>query len=277
MKTVLITGCSSGLGLGMVEEFLNRGWRVFCTMRNSEQRRYILAEFLEKYPELTLLELEVTNKIQRDAVVQTIEQNGKLDCLVNNAGFGLLGALEDLSEEQIRQQMEVNFCAPVFLTRALLPLLRHTQGNVIFISSVCGYIGFPLMSAYCASKYSLEGFAESLYHELEPQKVDVTLIELGLTKSNFRKNVIWGIGQNQAYRQMTKNYHLWQDKLTPKSKNNVPLVARKVADIADKRVHQFRVRVGEEAIFTHFVKRILPELIWLKALKMLFRRNTNLI
>ncbi len=277
MKTVLITGCSSGLGLGMVEEFLNRGWRVFCTMRNSEQRRYILAEFLEKYPELTLLELEVTNKIQRDAVVQTIEQNGKLDCLVNNAGFGLLGALEDLSEEQIRQQMEVNFYAPVFLTRALLPLLRHTQGNVIFISSVCGYIGFPLMSAYCASKYSLEGFAESLYHELEPQKVDVTLIELGLTKSNFRKNVIWGIGQNQAYRQMTKNYHLWQDKLTPKAKNNVPLVARKVADIADKRVHQFRVRVGEEAIFTHFVKRILPELIWLKALKMLFRRNTNLI
>jgi short-subunit dehydrogenase len=63
--------------------------------------------------------------------------------------------------------MEVNFYAPVFLTRALLPLLRQTQGNVIFISSVCGYIGFPLMSAYCASKYSLEGFAESLYHELE--------------------------------------------------------------------------------------------------------------
>lgn len=257
----------------MVEEFLKRGWRVFCTMRNSEQRKYILAELLEKYPELTLLELEVTNKNQRDAVVKTIEQSGKLDCLINNAGFGLLGALEDLSEEQIRQQMEVNFYAPVFLTRALLPLLRQTQGNVIFISSVCGYIGFPLMSAYCASKYSLEGFAESLYHELEPH-IDVTLIELGLTKSNFRKNAIWGIGQNQAYHKMTENYHLWQDELSPKAKNNVPLVARRVADIAEKRVHhQLRVRVGEEAIFTHLIKRLLPEMIWLKALKMLFHRK----
>jgi len=274
MKSVLITGCSSGLGLGMVEEFLKRGWRVFCTMRNSEQRRYLLAELLDKYPELTLLELEVTNKSQRDAVVKTIEQSGKLDCLVNNAGFGLLGALENLSEEQIRQQMEVNFYAPVFLTRALLPLLRQTQGNVIFISSVCGYIGFPLMSAYCASKYSLEGFAESLYHELEPHKVDVTLIELGLTKSNFRKNLIWGIGQNQTYHKMTENYHSWQDELTPKAKNNAPLVARRVADIAEKRAHhQLRIRVGEEAIFTHLFKRLLPETIWLKALKMLFHRK----
>jgi NAD(P)-dependent dehydrogenase (short-subunit alcohol dehydrogenase family) len=169
MKSVLITACSSGLGRGMVDEFLKRGWRVFCTMRDAQQRRCILAEALEEYPnQLIILDLEVTDITQRNAVMKAILESGSLDCLVNNAGFGLLGALE------------VNFYAPVFLTRGLLPLVRQAKGNVIFISSVCGYIGLPLMSAYCSSKHGLEGFAEALYYDK-----DFILVKPGLSTILF--------------------------------------------------------------------------------------------
>jgi NAD(P)-dependent dehydrogenase (short-subunit alcohol dehydrogenase family) len=274
MKSVLITGCSSGLGRGMVDEFLKRGWRVFCTMRDAQQRQYILAEALEEYPnQLIILDLEVTDITQRNAVMKAILESGSLDCLVNNAGFGLLGALEDLSEEQIRYQMEVNFYAPVFLTRGLLPLLRQAKGNVVFISSVCGYVGLPLMSAYCSSKHGLEGFADALYYELEPHGVDVSLIEVGLTKTNYSKNAIWGMGNSPIYRQQTKNYLWWKDELNRKVKNNVPIVAKKVVDIAEGKHRQLRVQVGEEANLTRLLQRILPERIWVQGLKMLYRRK----
>ncbi len=274
MKSVLITGCSSGFGRGMVDEFLKSGWHVFGTMRNVNQRRDIFTETLEKYPyQLTLLELEVTNFEQICDVVKIIQQNSGLDCLVNNAGFGLLGALEDLSEEQIRYQMEVNFYAPVFLTRALLPLLRQRKGKVIFISSVCGNVSFPLMSDYCASKHAVEGFAESLYYELEPHGVEVTLIRLGLSKTNFTKNVVWGVEQNQVYRLQTENYQRWRDELNLKAKNNTYVVAQKIIDIAEKGHDQLRVWIGEEANLTQLFQRLLPEKIWLSLLKILFHRK----
>jgi NAD(P)-dependent dehydrogenase (short-subunit alcohol dehydrogenase family) len=273
-KSVLITGCSSGIGRGIVNEFMQRGWQVFCTIRNLPQRQHLATELLDKYPDrLTILDLEVTDKIQRDAAVKAVEATGRLDCLVNNAGFGLLGALENLSEEQIRYQMEVNFYAPAFLTRDLLPLLRQTKGKVVFISSVCGYIGFPLMPAYCASKYGLEGLAESLYYELEPHGVDVSLIEVGLTKSNFGNNVIWGTGETEAYRLQTDNYHQEKAKLQLKAKNNIYLVAKRVADLAEGRTKNLRVRIGQEAKLTYLFQRLLPATIWVNLFKMFHRQK----
>jgi len=274
MKSVLITGCSSGLGRGMVDEFLLRGWYVFCTMRNVEERGQIFADIQAKYPDkITLLNLEVTDASQRDAVVKAVQQSGGLDCLINNAGFGLLGALENVSESQFRYQMEVNFYAPVFLTRALLPLLRQQNGNVIFISSVCGNLGFPLMAAYCASKHAIEGLAESLYYELEPHGVDVTLLELGLSKTNFGKNTIWGIGQEEAYRQHTENYHQWKASLSAKAKDKTLRVALRVADIAEGKRRHLRDRVDTETNLTSLFERILPEKIWVQAMKLFYRQN----
>lgn len=258
----------------MVDEFLQQGWQVFCTIRNLEQHQDLAAELLAKYPDrLTILELEVTDSLQRDAVVKAVQGSGRLDCLVNNAGFGLLGALEDLSEEQIRYQMEVNFYAPIFLTRDLLPLLRQTQGKVVFISSVCGYVGFPLMSAYCASKYGLEGMAESLYYELEPHGVDVALIEVGLTKSNFGNNVIWGTGENEAYRLQTDNYHQEKAKFRLRAKNHIPLVAKQVVDLAEGRTQRLRFRIGKEAKLIHLWQKLLPTAIWVNLLKRFHRQK----
>lgn len=273
MKSVLITGCSSGFGRGMVDEFLGRGWHVFSTVRNAQQRRDILAEPRKQYGEqLTILDLELTDKSQREAVVEAVQQKGQLDCLVNNAGDRVFGALEDLSEAQIRYQFEVNFYAPVLLTRALLPLLREAKGSVIFVSSMFGYLGFPLTSAYCASKYALEGFAESLYYELEPHGVRVALIEPGASKTNFGKNVVWGALSSEAYRLQTENYHQLKAKLSLRARNNTPVVARRVADIAEGRDRSFRVRVGRDATLAYLFQRLLPERISVPLSKMLFRR-----
>ena len=273
MKSVLITGCSSGFGRGMVDEFLNRGWHVIVTMRNAEQRRELLAEPLENYADrITLLSLEVTDPGQRDAVVEAVRQRSELDCLVNNAGDRFFGALEDLSEEQLRRQFEVNFHAPVLLTRALLPFVREAKGTIVFISSVFGYAGFPLTSAYCASKYALEGFAESLYYELEPHGVHVALVEPGGSKTNFGKNIGWAEGNSEAYRVQTENYHRLREKIGSRTKNKTPLVARRVADLAEGRDRSLRIRIGRDAALTYLYQRLVPDSLRLPMLKLVYRR-----
>jgi hypothetical protein len=108
---------------------------------------------------------------------------------------------------------------------------------------------------------------------LEPHGVGISLIEVGLTKTNYSKNVIWGMGNSLIYRQQKKNYLQWKDELNSKAKNNVPMVAKQVADIAEGKHHQLRVQVGEEANLTRLLQRILPERIWVQALKILYRRK----
>ncbi|MBE9115571.1 SDR family oxidoreductase [Lusitaniella coriacea LEGE 07157] len=285
MKSVLITGCSSGFGRGMVDEFLQRGWHVFCTMRDAQQRKDILAEPLKNYGQhITLLSLDLTEPEQRDAVFKEVSQYGRLDCLVNNAGQSLFGALEDLGEEQFLYHMEVNFLAPALLTRSFLPLLRESQGSVIFISSIFGFAGFPLTSAYCASKYALEGFAESLYYELEPHNVRVAVVEPGASRTNFGKNVTWGSGTTKVYRQQTENYHNFKARLSQRAQFNTPLVARRVADIAEKesqsllsprshlRCGSARSRVGRDATLFYWFERLLPKQLSTAILKQLYRR-----
>jgi NAD(P)-dependent dehydrogenase (short-subunit alcohol dehydrogenase family) len=274
MSSVLITGCSSGFGRAMVDEFLKRGWHVVGTMRNAPQRREILAESLEKYSDrLTILSLEITEPSQRDAVVEAVRKRGRLDCLVNNAGYRFYGALEDLGEEQIRRQFEVNFFGAVFLTRALLPLIREAQGTLIFISSTFGFTGFPLTSAHCASKYALEGLAESLYYELESHGVRVALVEPGASKTtNNGKNMSWAEGNSETYRIQTENYRRLNQRVISTAQDNTHLVAKRVADIAEGSDRQLRRRVGWDAHFTHIYQQMLPDRLRLPLSKMIYRR-----
>src|SRR5262249_35046019 len=137
MRTALVTGCSSGFGHELVQELLRRNWRVIATLRKAEAR----AELFRKEQEtagdrLVVLSLDVTDPLQRRSVLGQVTAltGGKLDCLINNAGYGLFGALEDLSEEQIRAQLETNVFGLLFMTRGFLPLLRAAQGKIIQLS-----------------------------------------------------------------------------------------------------------------------------------------------
>ncbi|HEY9747601.1 MAG TPA: SDR family oxidoreductase [Allocoleopsis sp.] len=273
MKTVLITGCSSGFGRGMVDEFLRCGWQVISTMRHADQRRELLAEPLEKYGDrLTILSLDVTDPAQREAVVEYVRQKGDLDCLVNNAGDRFFGPLEDLSEAQLRRQMEVNFYGPALLTQALLPEIRAAQGTIIFISSTFGYTGFPLTSAYCASKHALEGLAESLYYELKPHGVHVGLIEPGASRTNFGHDPGWAAGDSAAYQLQMQNYHLLKDRLRATSPNNTLRVARQAVALAEGRSRRLRVRVGRDAALMYLFQRLIPDWIRLPLSNLFYRR-----
>ena len=167
MPTVLITGCSSGFGRALVPRYLELGWNVIATFRSgaSKEPGHPFESEQRRFPNsLHTVPLDITSDVDRARAATLISDKfeGKLACLINNAGQGTFGAFEDFSPEQIRSQMEVGFFGALFLTRSLAPALRKAQGRVLVVSSLCGYTGMPLSSLYCASKHALEGLFESL-------------------------------------------------------------------------------------------------------------------
>ncbi|MEN4758861.1 oxidoreductase [Chryseobacterium sp. C39-AII1] len=177
-KVWFITGSSKGLGKNLVEAVLAKGDYVVATARNSQQ----LNDLVEKYPEQILaLELDVQNKEQIYSTVEkAVDYFGRIDVLVNNAGFGITGAAEAFTNEQVRNQLEVNLYAPIEVTRAVLPYMRKQRsGNILQISSVGGRVGNAGLSIYQAAKFGLSGFSESLSKEVAPLGIKVTCIEPG--------------------------------------------------------------------------------------------------
>lgn len=177
-KVWFITGSSKGLGKSLVEAVLLKGDYVVATARNPQQ----LKELAEQYPEQLLpLELDVQNKEQIYATVEeAVNHFGKIDVLVNNAGFGITGAAEAFTNEQVRNQLEVNLYAPIEVTRAVLPYMRKKRsGNILQISSIGGRVGNAGLSIYQAAKFGLVGFSESLSKEVAPLGIKVTCIQPG--------------------------------------------------------------------------------------------------
>jgi NAD(P)-dependent dehydrogenase (short-subunit alcohol dehydrogenase family) len=184
-KIVLITGCSSGFGLLTAARLASKGYKVIATMRNLKKQGALLSEVNRRGGAVEILELDVTNnKTIQKAIATIIEKYDRLDVLVNNAGYGVGGSFEDLTENDIRNQMETNFFGVQNVTRAVLPLMRRQkQGKIINISSVSGFSPLPFFSAYSASKWALEAFTESLRYELKFFGIDVCLIEPGTYKT----------------------------------------------------------------------------------------------
>jgi NAD(P)-dependent dehydrogenase (short-subunit alcohol dehydrogenase family) len=255
-KGVLITGCSSGFGLEMVERFLEKGWIVVATLRNASARSRLFETQKQKYgARLKLLSLDVTSEKERADAVRLVDQelSGRLDCLVNNAGYGLFGSLEDISERQLREQMEVNFFGTALMTRALLPALRRAQGRVINLSSVFGFTGFPLTSAYCASKFAVEGLTESLRVELAPHGIQVCAFEPGGYRTRFADSVLWGensFSDSSAYLTPTRGYQAFKEKLSTVPHPAQPAdVARSIVKLAGCRTMPARMVSGKDAGF----------------------------
>ena len=176
-KTVLITGSSSGLGRATARLFASTGWTVVATMRDPS-----VDTDLGQLDDVLVVRLDVENPASiEEAIAAGIERFGHIDVLVNNAGFGLFGVFESASSAQIREQFDVNVFGVMNVTRALLPHLRERgTGVIVNISSGAGVFGFPLLSLYTASKFALEGFSESLSHEMHSQGIVVKIIEPGV-------------------------------------------------------------------------------------------------
>ena len=184
-KAVLITGCSSGIGLCCAAGLQARGYRVFATARKSEDVERLKAQGFEAYR----LDIADGSSI-RDGIGQVLEATeGKLYGLFNNAGFGQPGAVEDLSREVLCEQFETNVFGTLELTNLVLPVMRRQEaGRIIINSSVLGFAAMPYRGAYNASKYALEGLADTLRLELAGSGVHVSLVEPGPIRSRFRDN-----------------------------------------------------------------------------------------
>jgi short-subunit dehydrogenase len=175
-KTIFISGASRGFGRLWAEAFLKRGDNVAATARNLNT----LSDLTQKYgKQLLAIQLDVNDRqADVDAVKQANDHFGRIDVLINNAGFGLFGSIEETTEQQAREQMETNFFGLVWLTQAVLPLMRQQgHGHIIQLSSMLGLVAVPLLGFYNASKFAVEGFSETLAGEVKDFGINVTLIE----------------------------------------------------------------------------------------------------
>lgn len=177
-KVWLITGSSRGLGRHFAEVVLEAGERLVATARQPEQLAYLREQYGDQ---VRTVALDVTNGAAAHAAIQTaVDAFGRLDVLVNNAGYGNIASVEDMTNEDFRAQVETNFFGVVNLTRAALPVLRKQRsGHVIQIASIGGRVGTPGLSAYQAAKWAVEGFSESLAREVAPLGIKVTIVEPG--------------------------------------------------------------------------------------------------
>ena len=186
-NVALVTGCSSGIGLETAVALAREGHFTFATMRNLKK-----AETLEKIVKdenlpISILELDVDNKESMDNAIEKImEQKGRIDTLVNNAGWGMWGTVEDVSIDEFKEQFETNFFSIVRMIQKIAPIMRKQKsGSIVNVSSVAGRIGFPVSPAYISSKFALEGLSECLRVELSPFGINVITIEPGVIKTNF--------------------------------------------------------------------------------------------
>ena len=184
-KSVLITGCSSGIGLHLAKTLQADGYEVFATARKQ------FDVYKLKQLGLRSLQLDVADSKSIQTAVNTVlnDTDGKLYALINNAGFGQAGAVEDLTRDVLREQFETNVFGLIELTNSLLPHMhKQGYGRIIQISSVLGFVAMPFRGAYIASKFALEGISDTLRLELKDTNIHITLIEPGPITSRFRQN-----------------------------------------------------------------------------------------
>jgi short-subunit dehydrogenase len=273
-----VTGATSGFGFGLVEALLPLGHRVIATGRDLQHRPEIFSQLRQSYPhQLIEKDLDVTSGDQRRKIVEFLESSGPLDVLINNAGYGLFGPLELMDETKIRHQMEVNFIAPTLLIRDILPFLRHSKGHVINITSVLGFVGFPLASLYCASKFALEGLTESLSYELSPHGVRFSVVQPGSFKTKFDAGTQWAsnhLEESNPYSGQVKSYRLFREKNVRRVFSNDPnLVVARVVKLIQSEGVLYRLTIGLDAIFSRALKGLLPAQLSHRLIKTTFART----
>jgi NAD(P)-dependent dehydrogenase (short-subunit alcohol dehydrogenase family) len=256
MKTVLITGASTGIGKATAILFQQRGWNVVATMRAPQK-----ATDLAALNNVICLPLDVTDPLSiHSAIAEAIGKFGAIDVVVNNAGYGLVGAFETSTPEQIRRQFETNVFGLMAVTREVLPHLRsQNQGVIVNISSVGGRLTFPLYSLYHSTKWAVEGFSESLQFELRPFNIRVKIVEPGPIKTDF-----YDRSADVTTNPDIKDYDGYVSKVLPKTNqagvDGLPpeAVAQTIYQASTDRSWKLRYPVGNIGAFL-ILRKLLPE------------------
>lgn len=191
-KVALVTGSSSGIGFATSLTLARNGFHTYATMRNLNKSKELMGiAGKEKLP-LRAVRLDVNDdRSVKEAVDKIISEKKRIDVLVNNAGYGLMGCVEDISIDEARSQFETNVFGIIRATQAVLPTMRKQKyGIIVNVSSVGGRIGFPLMAAYVSTKFALEGLSESMAYEFDAFGIKVVIIEPGVIKTNFTSSMV---------------------------------------------------------------------------------------
>jgi NAD(P)-dependent dehydrogenase (short-subunit alcohol dehydrogenase family) len=277
MRTVLITGTSSGFGLATSVELAKRGWNVVATMRDLGKRGELdrAVQSAGVGDRVRVEQLDVTDPQSIDAAVARLDlPNRPLDAVVHNAGVAVGGAFEDLDETHVRRVMEVNYFGVLALTRRLLPTFRaQRRGRIVIISSESAFAGQPANSPYSASKWAIEGWAEALAYEVEHFNIQIILIEPGAYRTNIWESSPRVLPKESPYFPLLRHLEVAVDAHVAKAARDPVEVAKAVAGTLDSPRPRFRNPVGPTAKFMHFARGKLPSTVVRKIFGRFFSLN----
>ncbi len=265
MRIVMITGASSGIGKATVLEFAKQGWNVAATMRHPEKE----TDF-EPFKNIKLYSLDVTDTLSIQTALATIKRDfTTIDVVVNNAGFGVDGVFEAMSDEVIEKQFNTNVFGLMRLTRESIKLMRaQKKGTIIQIASMGGKLAFHLYSIYHATKWAVEGFTESLQYEVAPFNIQLKIIEPGAIKTEF-----YGRSRQFVKPGYTKEYDAFISKVEKVSmeagtKGEDPaVVAKTIVKAANDRSYKLRYPVGKPAPMLLSLRKLVSDRIWFGIVK----------
>lgn len=249
-QVVLITGASSGFGRIMAQLFVKEGFTVFGTSRNPTNTIISGVQMLQ-------LDVQSTESVQK-CVAAVQEKAGKIDILINNAGYMLIGPVEETPVSEMQAQFETNFFGVARMINATLPIMR-SQGNgrILIISSLAGLMGIPFKAFYSASKYALEGYAEALKHEVAQFNIHISLLAPGYAKTELGRSKQETPVRNQVYAQQFTHF---QKNVTQSISNGLqPItIANTALKVIRSQTPRLHYRIGREAIWLPRIKALLP-------------------
>ena len=267
-KVILITGASSGIGKETAKLFQIKNWKVAATMRSPEK-----AAELQKIVDVECFRLDVTDvESIRSAIAATIDKFGRIDAVVNNAGYGLIGAFEAATPEQIEKQFQTNVFGVMNVCREILPYFREQRrGHIVNVASVGGRMTFPLYSLYHATKWAVEGFSESLQFEVDQFNIRLKIIEPGPIKTDF-----YDRSQDVTRKEGLTDYDSFSARALPNMRragDTAPdgsVVAQTIYDAVTDGTKRLRYSVNAKGILK--LRRLLPESLFLSIIRKIILR-----
>ena len=248
-KVAVVTGSSSGIGFETALALAREGYYTYATMRNTKKGSTILDIAKKENLKIEVLELDVDSEDTiKSSIAKIIQDKKRIDVLVNNAGYFLVGCLEDLSVDDVKAQFETNFFGVIRIIQEVLPTMRKQKSGIIVnISSVAGRIGFPVTPAYISSKFALEGLSESMRYELAPFNIKTIIIEPGVIKTNLFATLKKTTKPDSVYKDITEKV---MQGLTMMSQMATPPqeVARTIVNAVKAENPLPRYPVGNDAV-----------------------------
>jgi NAD(P)-dependent dehydrogenase (short-subunit alcohol dehydrogenase family) len=268
----IVTGSSGGIGLATSLALARNGYLTYATMRNLAKRDSIQSVADKEHLPIRVVQLDVTDENSIKKAIQSIlSEADRIDLLVNNAGYALTGAFEDIGIDEIEAQYETNVFGVIRVTQAVLPIMRKQgSGRIINISSGAGRIGYPGGSAYVSSKFALEGLSESMAYEIEQFGIKTVLVEPGFVRTNFSENIVTAKkaqDPNSPYSQMMQMMSSIRGKMLENA-SDADLVAEVVVEAATAKEPSLRYLAGKDVQQMVAAKKSMSDEEFQKMMKM---------